>query len=104
MEYYSAIKRMKECHLQQHGLTQKWSYYMKSERERQISYHTIYVEFKVRHKWTYLWNRTDLQTQRACLTKGERGGGGIDWEFGVRRCKLLYIVVYRMGKQQGPTL
>ena len=25
------------------------------------------------------------------VAKGEGGGGGIDWEFGVSRCKLLYI-------------
>ena len=26
--------------------------------------------------------------------------GGMDWEFGISRCKLLYI----MNKQQGPTV
>ena len=25
------------------------------------------------------------------VAKGERGGGGMDWEFGVSRCKLLHI-------------
>ena len=25
------------------------------------------------------------------VTKGEGGEGGMDWEFGVSRCKLLYI-------------
>ena len=25
------------------------------------------------------------------VAKGERGGGGMDWEFGISRCKLLYI-------------
>ena len=25
------------------------------------------------------------------VAKGERGGGGMDWEFGVSGCKLLYI-------------
>ena len=25
------------------------------------------------------------------VAKGEEGGRGMDWEFGVRRCKLLYI-------------
>ena len=25
------------------------------------------------------------------VAKGERGGGGMDWEFAVSRCKLLYI-------------
>ena len=25
------------------------------------------------------------------FAKGRRGGGGMDWEFGSSRCKLLYI-------------
>ena len=35
---------------------------------------------------------------------GEEGGGGIDWEFGINGCKLLYISIYRMDEPQGPTL
>ena len=35
---------------------------------------------------------TDSQTQRTdlWLPRGA-GGGGVDWEFGISRCKLLYI-------------
>lgn len=36
------------------------------------------------------------------VTKGERGGGETDWEFGSSRYKLLYI--YITDKQQGPTV
>ena len=25
------------------------------------------------------------------VVKGKRGGGGLDWEFRISRCKLLYI-------------
>ena len=28
---------------------------------------------------------------RLVVAKGEGGGGGMDWEFGISRCKLLYI-------------
>ena len=28
---------------------------------------------------------------RLVVAKEEGGGGGIDWEFGVRRCKLLHL-------------
>ena len=28
---------------------------------------------------------------RLVVAKGEGGGGGKDWEFGVSRCKLVYI-------------
>ena len=34
------------------------------------------------------------------VAKGEGVGDGMEWEFGVSRCKLLY----RMDKQQGPTI
>ena len=37
---------------------------------------------------------TDSQTQRTdlWLPKGRKGGRGMDWEFGVSRCKLLHLV------------
>ena len=64
---------------------------------------------------TYMWNlkydtnkliyetETDSQTQRTdlWLPRGKGQGGGVDGEFGVSRCKLLYI---EMDKQQGPTV
>ena len=65
----------------------------KSDRERQIPYDI-----------TYMWNlkydtneliyktETDSQTQRTDvrLPRGKGRGGGMDWKFGVSRCKLLY--------------
>ena len=38
---------------------------------------------------------------RLVVAKEERVEGGLEWEVGVSRCKLLYI---RMDKQQGPTV
>jgi len=41
---------------------------------------------------TYLWNGnrlTDIQN-RLAVAKGE-GCGRMDWEFGISRCKVLYI-------------
>ena len=63
-------------------------------QEEKDKYHMIslYVEYKIWHKWTYLWNRnklTDIEN-RFVVTKGGLGGGK-DWEFGIDRCKLLYI-------------
>ena len=29
--------------------------------------------------------------EQTCGCQGGRGGSGMDWEFGVRRCKLLYL-------------
>ena len=34
---------------------------------------------------------TDLETQRTCSCQGEGGGRRMDWEFGISRCKPLYI-------------
>ena len=33
---------------------------------------------------------TDMEN-RLVVAKGERGGGGKDWEFGISRCKLVCI-------------
>ena len=29
--------------------------------------------------------------EQTCGCQGERGGSGVDWEFGVSRCKLLHL-------------
>ena len=56
----------------------KWS---KPDRERQVSYDIAYIwNMKKRYKWTYLQNRnrlTDIEN-KLTVTKGERGGGGIN--------------------------
>ena len=51
------------------------------------------MESKTQHKGTYLRNRnrlTDIEN-RLLVAKGEGGRGGKDWEFGISRCKLVYI-------------
>ena len=35
--------------------------------------------------------QTHRHGEQICVAKGKRGGGGKDWEFGLSRCKLLYI-------------
>ena len=62
---------------------------------------------------TYLRNRnrlTDIEN-RLVVAKGEGGGGGMDWEFGVSRCTLLYIewinnkvLLYSTGRIQCPMI
>ena len=45
------------------------------------------------YKWTYLRNRnrfTDIEN-RLVVAKREGGGGEMNWEFEISRCKLLYI-------------
>jgi len=43
---------------------------------------------------------TDSHRKQTMVTKG-KGGGGINWEFGISRHRLLYI---KVDKQQGPTV
>ena len=46
VEYYSAIRRIK-WHLQQHGGTWRWSYWVKSPRQRKMNIiYRLYVESK----------------------------------------------------------
>ena len=91
MEYYSAIKKNKIM-----PFTATWvqleMIILSEARKRKtntIWYH-LYVESKIWHKWTYLWNRlTDIEN-RLVVAKREGVGGGKDWELGISRCKLLY--------------
>ena len=51
------------------------------------------LNLKNDNKSTYLQNRnrlTDIEN-KLMVTKGERGGGGINEEFGIKRYTLLYI-------------
>ena len=60
-----------------------------SQRKTNAMWYHIYVESKIWHKWTYLWNRnrsTDIENSLVVtLVRGK------DWEFGTSRCKLLRI-------------
>ena len=71
------------------GYQTKW---IKSEREWQVSYDSTY-------RWTLKYDTNkpiyeiESQTQRKdwWLPRGEGVEGRMEWEFGVSRCKLLYI-------------
>ena len=94
MEYYSDTKKkMKYCHLQLHGWTQRILYLVKSDRERQMLYGINYMwNLKIRQmnlytkqKWTHR-QRTYLQ-----LPKGRGREGVTNQEYGINRYKLLYM-------------
>ena len=60
-----------------------------SQRKTNTMWYHLYVESKIWHKWTYLWNRnrsTDIEHSFVVAVVG-----GKDWEFGISRCKLLCI-------------
>ena len=50
------------------------------------------MESKIQQKRTYLLNRrlTDVENSLV-VDKGKGSGGGMDWEFGTSKCKLLHI-------------
>ena len=63
----------------------------KSERERQRPYdYHLYAESKIRYK---LISETESQTRRTdlWLPRERDGMGGLDWELGTSRCKVLHI-------------
>ena len=49
------------------------------------------MESKIRHKRTYLQNKNRLRgiENRLVVAKEDGVGGGLEWEFGINRCKLV---------------
>ena len=65
-----------------------------SETERQIAYDIIAMcNLKYDTNELIYETETDSQTYRTdlWLLRESVGGGGMDWEFEISRCKLLYI-------------
>ena len=89
IKYYSAIKRMKFCPLQQCGGTWRILCLMKCQKKTNTIWHHLYTESKTYYKWMYMQNRM-RQTyieNKLVVTKGDRKG-----ERGmVLGCKLLCI-------------
>ena len=54
---------------------------MSEQKDKYIWYH-LYVESKIWHKQTYLWNRNKLTNKenRPVVAKEEGFGGGMDWD------------------------
>ena len=104
MEYYSAIKKNEIMPFAATWMQLEIIILSEvSQKETNTIWYHLYVESKIWHKWTYLPNRNRLThtENRSVVTKGEGVGGGMDWEFGISRCKLL---IYRTDKQQGPNI
>ena len=66
--------------------------YSKSERERQIPYDITYMWYLKYGTNESIYKREkDSQTwKQTCGCQGEGGQSGMDWEFGVSRCKLFH--------------
>ena len=64
---------------------------VKSERERQIPYDIIYMWNLKCDINELIYKKENRHREQTC---GCQGGGAwrrVDWEFGISRCKLLYI-------------
>ena len=94
MEYYSAMKKNEIMPFAATWMQLEIIILSKVVRERQMPYDITYMwNLKQDTNKLNLWNRnglTDIEN-RLVVAKGEVSGGGMDWEFGVSRCKLLYI-------------
>ena len=98
MKYYSAIKKNEIMlfaatwmNLEMITLTE-----VSQTKTLQYIWYHLYVESKLLHKWTYLWNRNRLtDKENRLVVAGGGGEGRTDWEFGISRCKLIY----RLDKQ-----
>ena len=49
------------------------------------------MESKIQHKKLNFETEIDSQKTDLWLPKGKKDKGGMDWEFGISRCKLFYI-------------
>ena len=104
MEYYSAIKKNKAMFFAAVKKAQNNAIcyldstrgdHRKSIRKRKTNtmwYHLLFVEPKIWHKVTYLWNRNRIRDaeHKLVVVKGEGLDGGMEWESGISRCKLAY--------------
>ena len=56
-------------------------------------HHLLFVEPKIWHKVTYLWNRNRIRDteNKLVVAKGEGPGGGMEWASAISRCKLACI-------------
>ena len=95
MEYYTAIKKNKNAICKNmDGTRVSHTKYTKSERERQLPYDITYF-------WNLIYSTNETfgikenhgLGQYTCVCKWGKGRewDGLDWEFGVNRCKLLLL-------------
>ena len=86
-------------------IKKEWNHAICSNMDATIDHHIKWVRKRKTHHTSYIQNRkydtnepicetvTDSQTQRTDLglPRGRRDRGRMDREFGISRCKLLYI-------------
>ena len=70
-------------------------YNIKWSQKEKDKYHTISHIWNLKYDTNELiyWNRSRIRDMenRMVVTKGEGSGRGLNWEFEISRCKLIYI-------------
>ena len=62
------------------------------KRKTKTKWYHLYMDSKIWHEWTYLWNRNRLtDIEETCGCQEEGGWGGMDWKFAASRCNLLIL-------------
>ena len=93
VEYYSAIRGMKLCHFAATMGGPRDDYILSgdvSQTKTNTTWFHLYVESKLCYKRTCLQNKKRLtQSTDLWLPRGRGDTGGMEWEFGISRCKLL---------------
>ena len=92
MEYYSAIKKNQKMPFAVTWMDLEIAIPSEVSQTEKDKYHMISL-LKKMVQGTYLQNRnrvTDVEN-KIMVTRGERGGGGINWEFGIDMYTLLYL-------------
>ena len=79
--------------MQQPGSNQRLSHLVKSERERQIPCDVTYIWNLKYSTYEPIYKTvTDSQNrEQTCSCQWGGAGNGMDWKFGVSRCKLLHF-------------
>ena len=113
MEYYSVIKENEIMPFAETWMDLEIIILSEvSKRKTNIWYHSFVESKKKRYKWTYLQNRntfTDIEN-KLMVTKGEGVKGSIRslWLTDTHTLYIYniyyYIVIYKIDKQQGPTV
>ena len=90
MKYYSVIKNNEIMPFVTSWMELEIIILSKSKRERQIPYDIIYMWNRKHDINELLWNRKRLTDIENRLVVAKGAGGGMNWESGVSRCKLLF--------------
>ena len=67
--------------------------YAGKKKTNTIRYH-LYMDSKIWHEWTYLWNRNrPADIEKICGRQEEGDCGWRDWKFGTSRCNPLMLQI-----------